>query len=198
MILLFYKACNIISQTPNGRFTLVVPHQPSCCFSNRPGILDFGCFTFAVSSHQRIFPPDNHMTHSFLPSGLCSNVNLPILLIHPAIYFSATKLKLQLAHHPPPGCSTAPPPCFAFFPFLFRPLISYKISNELVMSFLVFDDFYSFEEYFAQCSLNFNQFSIYLKVKLGLWVLLSKITEVNCHFQHPMSSAHSIRITSLA
>lgn len=34
MILLFYKACNIISQTPNGRFTLVVPHQHrNCSFS---------------------------------------------------------------------------------------------------------------------------------------------------------------------
>ena len=34
MVLLFYKACNIISQTPNGRFTLVVPHlHRNCSFS---------------------------------------------------------------------------------------------------------------------------------------------------------------------
>lgn len=64
--------------------------------------------------------------------------------------------------------------------------------------FLMFDDLKSFErasQVFCKMSLHLDSSSVFLIIKLSIWVCGMETTEVKCH--HITSKTHSINMTSL-
>lgn len=68
------------------------------------------------------------------------------------------------------------------------------VSAAVLKSFHIFVDFGSFEEYWLgilQDALYWNQSDVFLMIRLGLWVLQRRNTEIKCDFSHILSRVHT-------